>query len=449
LRAAVLEIIKYLVEFEQQKRQIAVILLIIVVVLGLIPSLAGLGLLMSFMTTSYSPGNLVFLLALSMPAIIASNIHNIATAFLYTEYNEGRAEIIEVIRKILFLTGSLVLAYLGYGLIGIGFFLFISPLLTGLVGIYYYEKITDFLSRKQSFQATGHIKPILRFGFLILLINFFMNLHLHLDVILVEIFQNSRQTGIYKGMSVLSHFLWIIPAATAEIALHNFSDMSSNSEIKKIRHFVEFIISKQVAFLALLGVGMLVLAEPFIALYYGGSFLPGAIVLQLLTVGSVLGASSTIISPTLEATGNIVDAVKAAGLAAMLNVILNIFLIPYYGMIGAAIATSISYASMMVVYSYYYSSHMGYNPLLKVKWRKIAFSVGITFLILSVFKNIFNSPLSQIIILPPLGAFVYILLSIRLGILNSSEVREFGQILGIKPKYLNKVLDVVEWIEYN
>jgi len=55
---------KYLVEFEQQKRQIAVILLIIVVVLGLIPSLAGLGLLMSFMTTSYSPGNLVFFCAI-------------------------------------------------------------------------------------------------------------------------------------------------------------------------------------------------------------------------------------------------------------------------------------------------------------------------------------------------------------------------------------------------
>jgi len=52
-----------------------------------------------------------------------------------------------------FLTGSLVLAYLGYGLIGIGFFLFISPLLTGLVGIYYYEKkLLIFYPEKKAFK---------------------------------------------------------------------------------------------------------------------------------------------------------------------------------------------------------------------------------------------------------------------------------------------------------
>jgi len=100
-----------------------------------------------------------------MPAIIASNIHNIATAFLYTEYNEGRAEIIEVIRKILFLTGSLVLAYLGYGLIGIGFFLFISPLLTGLVGIYYYEKITDFFIPKTKLSSNWTYKADIKVWF--------------------------------------------------------------------------------------------------------------------------------------------------------------------------------------------------------------------------------------------------------------------------------------------
>ena len=96
-------------------------------------------------------------------------------------------------------------------------------------------------------------------------------------------------------------------------------------------------------------------------LLFGARYMGAALALQILSAGefvhTLVGPNGTTLTSYGKTTLLMIDAV----LAAILNIVLNLLLIPRYGISGAAIATAISLAVSNVLVSgqlyYYYRIH--------------------------------------------------------------------------------------------
>ena len=88
-----------------------------------------------------------------------------------------------------------------------------------------------------------------------------------------------------------------------------------------------------------IGVGMTLLADKIVLLIFGVEYIPSVIVLQILSWTIVLIFARTAFERVLESANRQLIVTEVFGCCALLNVILNIILIPKYSYIGAAVAT--------------------------------------------------------------------------------------------------------------
>jgi len=111
-----------------------------------------------------------------------------------------------------------------------------------------------------------------------------------------------------------------------------------------------------------------------------------------------------------------------AGIAAAVNVGLNVLLIPPYGMEGAAIATCAAYVALfvgMVVYS----QEVYYVPY---QWRRVLTATGAA-VILTVLAAVVHVPLAVAVVL----VLVYPLVLIPLGFYLPAELRRLRRLVPV------------------
>jgi O-antigen/teichoic acid export membrane protein len=87
-------------------------------------------------------------------------------------------------------------------------------------------------------------------------------------------------------------------------------------------------------------VGLLVLARPLLGLAFGDVYARGAGVVLLLAVGSFWDTASGSAGYALQMTGHHVRLLLLTAGAAVLNVVLSVLLVPVWGGLGIALATS-------------------------------------------------------------------------------------------------------------
>jgi O-antigen/teichoic acid export membrane protein len=111
-----------------------------------------------------------------------------------------------------------------------------------------------------------------------------------------------------------------------------------------------------------------------------------------------------------------------AALAAVVNVVLNVILIPPYGMIGAAIATAAAYLALfvgMVIYSQevYYVSY---------QWRRVI-TAACAAVALTALGQVLNVPLAAAIVL----ILAYPLVLWPLGFYLPAELRRLRRLVPV------------------
>ena len=93
---------------------------------------------------------------------------------------------------------------------------------------------------------------------------------------------------------------------------------------------------------------MFIFGKPFILFYFGTEYIEAVFPIKILVIGTACFAISRIYNPLLQASENLKANLICSGIATLINLILNFFLIRVYGISGAAIATSLSYASLLI-----------------------------------------------------------------------------------------------------
>ena len=126
--------------------------------------------------------------------------------------------------------------------------------------------------------------------------------------------------------------------------------------------------------------GLSLFAEELVSLMTTPEFLKASTVIPILGLAMIFNGCHTVLAIGLNITKKMGAIFPVTAISAVLNLILNYLLIPQYGMMGAAVATLISYLLMAVLM--WYASQRVYP--IKYEWGRIGkvfFSIGMLLLI--------------------------------------------------------------------
>ncbi|WP_265110766.1 polysaccharide biosynthesis C-terminal domain-containing protein [Halosolutus halophilus] len=282
-------------------------------------------------------------------------------------------------------------------------------------------------------------KKLLSYSAYSSILTFLMVSLYNLDIILLRIMVGSTETGYYRAALVVAEFLWFVPLAVQATLVHSTSRLWVEEKFNQLTVIATQVTRYTLLFLVLLVLGVMGLARPLLTTYFGPEFEAATIPLLLLLPG-VLGFA--LIRPILaisQGQENLRVLILSTSAAALLNFVLNISLIPLYGMNGAAIATSISYGSMF--FAHVWSARfLGFDPLADIRFERIVLTgliAGIPIIILPMY---INSDILALIIIPVMGFTLYSVLALKFGAIDLSEILHLIRSSPVPMKKLTKLV---------
>lgn len=187
------------------------------------------------------------------------------------------------------------------------------------------------------------LKKILSYSSYSYISNMCNYLNYRFDQWMIKIFLGDASLGIYSVITTISERFWLLPGAIAHVLFPEIAGMRKKQSFDKAIRSIDKMTIYTSLFGAFVWTSGFYLIKPVIVLLYGQAFSEVAILFQILFPGIILFSSVKIIAGFFAGLGRPDLRVKTAILATVINVVLNLFFIPRYGLIGAAVATLFSY----------------------------------------------------------------------------------------------------------
>ena len=189
-----------------------------------------------------------------------------------------------------------------------------------------------------SFALRAHIGSVLQF------------FNYRLDVFVVNYFLGPAEVGIYSVSVGIAELLWYLPNAVGFVIFPK----AAATKPEAMNLFTPRVFRITLGLTALGGVGLALFAKPLIAFVYSSVFIGAYPPMLALLPGVVLLGSGKVLTNEIAGRGfphyNSIN----AGVALVLTVVLDVLLIPRYGIMGAAIASTISYSAIFVTAVIFY-----------------------------------------------------------------------------------------------
>jgi O-antigen/teichoic acid export membrane protein len=163
------------------------------------------------------------------------------------------------------------------------------------------------------------------------------------DIFLILYFIDSRAVGIYGVAYTFAQFVSMFSTAFGYLSEPISSQLEKNDKIDKAVNTQTVIVRWILIATLAVAIPMTAFSSEFLGLIFRPSYESGGSVLIILIVGFVLKSVLQVHKPILAALGKSKLIAANTVTTAMLNIILNIILIPRYGVEGAGIATSVSF----------------------------------------------------------------------------------------------------------
>lgn len=167
-----------------------------------------------------------------------------------------------------------------------------------------------------------------------------MHLLYRSDVYLVAYFLDPARTAFYSLALHFAEMLLEIPQAVGWVIYPKLAGM----EKAEVHRMTAQACRRTLLLTALGGLALVVVGPFLIPLWYGRAFAPAAAPLPFAALGAVAMAVFTILSRDFTSRNRQSVNIISGAIALGTNLGLNVFLIPRWGIVGAAVSTAIAYS---------------------------------------------------------------------------------------------------------
>ena len=184
----------------------------------------------------------------------------------------------------------------------------------------------------------------------------------YVDIVILAFFQPDEEVGIYRAVVQLSILVSFGLQAINQVLHPHFSRLFMMNEHHKLQKLVT-ISTRIILLISLPPVLLFVFyGKGILQFVFGDPFYIGELALAVLAIGQLINSAMGSVGALLNMTGHERYTLRGVFLAALLNVVLNFILIPFYGMLGAAIATAVSLALWNLLLRHYVRQKLNIEP---------------------------------------------------------------------------------------
>lgn len=173
-----------------------------------------------------------------------------------------------------------------------------------------------------------------------------------MGVVLVGAMQDTKQSGIFGVAARVATLLSFGLAAVNSVAAPMISELYWQGKMRELQRMLAVAAVALLVFSVPVGLGIIILGRSILSLF-GTEFVNGYAALMILVPGQLVNSLAGSTGFLMTMTGHQKQAAIIIFLGVVLNLLVSVSLIPGYGMMGAAVATSsanIFWNLAMVVY---------------------------------------------------------------------------------------------------
>ena len=302
----------------------------------------------------------------------------------------------------------------------------------GLLGVIVAVLIVDSITFAIAFSLTisqigfklpdfSELKPYLRYG---------MPLTPHVmtmwtvhssDRYIIGYFLGMAAVGVYSAAYAMGNLILFFLTPLQLILFPTISKLYEEKSIEEVRNYLKYSLKYFLIFAIPSAFGLSVLAKPLLRILTTPEFVSGSIVVPFVAFGVIIFGIFQIFMNIIHLAKKTELNLILSGMAAFSNIILNIILIPYIGIVGAAIATLISYAVLALL-------------TVSISFKYLKFEIDWSFILKSTISSIVMAflilklnPMDvfQVLAAIGIGTIVYFSLIIALRGVTKMELKFF------------------------
>lgn len=260
--------------------------------------------------------------------------------------------------------------------------------------------------------------------------------------LVIGVFMLATDVGFYNAADPISRIPLVISLSISTVLLPATAEAYVLKDQKLLQEYVVDCLRYCILTVIPMCVVISMFSMPIIQLLFGNVYTPGSGVLSILVIGMSFYSVYMISSSILQGVGNPRLPMYILLLGTLVNIALNVVFVNMMGIIGAAIATTITTAILMIVIMLFVIR----TTKISIPWKNILL-VLICNLILMVVCYVIPKTLFGLIVGIIIGSSIYIVSLIRLKVLTKRDIDFFSQYMNKIPilkKYSPKLVKYIE-----
>ena len=307
----------------------------------------------------------------------------------------------------------------------------------GMIGGFVFGLVVEglvnlrFFSLKLTRFGIHHVKNLFSFSFWIFLASSGSLVFCYADTILIGLFMDNANVGIYRTAFQLTSVSTFATMAFCTVLIPKISQW----EVKGDFSAIAITISRAVTYSLILAIpaciGGWILGERLLYFLYGASFAQGATALAILLVVQIANVFMYLGTMSLNSMNRPRDAFVATAIASVVNIILNILFIPVMGISGAAIATLIA-ISLNGILAFLRLSQVMTLEFERRSIGNVILSTAVMGVLLIIISLLF--PLTHVALVLGVvctGGIVYTIILLKIDRKFHNEIRDLSTKIGI------------------
>ena len=259
---------------------------------------------------------------------------------------------------------------IGKGIYGLAIAYLAGMVFALFIALYLVQKVMKKVKQVKIFPLTVVAKELFIFSLPLAFSSIVFSVMKWSDTLMLGYFKDAVQVGLYNVALPLSTILAMSYSAFRNLTLPVMTEFYAKKKIEEVR--TSFMAISRWIFLTTFPVFLLMILFPgeIIAIFFGNQYRTAGLPLIILTVGVFINAATGLVAETLQTFGRTKTIFWCALFGTVLNVILNYFFIPIWGMAGAAIATSTSISLVNIIMLYFVQQllHMRFEYKYYIKY---------------------------------------------------------------------------------
>lgn len=233
----------------------------------------------------------------------------------------------------------IILFILGMKLFGVLIATVLSAVIGFIMSFWYLNKIFPF--RKDQLSPVYEKKKLITFSMPVTFVTFFFFITRWISILMLGYFVTPRDVGIFGAVDRVLPLVGLPLESLNIIFSPMISGLYGERALSKLENLFKVETKWAVSLSFPICLTLIIFARPIMRIF-GAAFTEGSVVLIILSIAQLIRVSVGSTGPMLMMTGHQNISLFNTFFTAVITITLSYFLIPQYGILGAAIANFIS-----------------------------------------------------------------------------------------------------------